>query len=231
MLMKTVKRISSFSLFLVLVLSGQLYGQSDIELRPFDAVSAIGKIQVTLIPGEQEHAELTVRGIPEDQVTIKVDRGTLKLKVLKSIFYKEDEVKIVVTYRTLREIKAQAGAHIFTQQVVESDKLTVKANSGANIDLQVTVNAIEGSAAEGGVLKVSGKTISQQASATTGGRYLAEQLTSERAYAKASAGGQVIVNASELLEASANTGGIVEYEGSPQETTVKTVLGGTVRKI
>ncbi len=229
--MKTASRVFLVILFFLFIWLTNTFGQTRRTLAAFDAISVTGNIDLILEEGETEEATVYAHGIPEDKVKVKVERGTLKFKLLNSVFYKDDEVEVRVTYKKLRGVKGQAGAYIRNKGVLTSDHLKVVANSGATIKLDVETNAIDGSASEGGVLELEGKTGSQNASAVTGGQYDSVDMQSERTYVRAGTGGQAIVNASEVLEASANTGGVIEYEGHPKDKTVKKLLGGTVRGI
>ena len=229
--MKTFSKILLIVLFFLFIWLTKTFGQTKKSLAYFDGISVTGNITVILEKGDQEEATIYAEGIPEDKVKVKNDRGVLKFKLLNSVFYKDDEVKIYVSYSNLRYIKGQAGAIIKNRGSLQTDKLKVVVNSGSNVDLRIETNALDGSASEGGVLELDGTTVSQTASAVTGGQYEAGNMESSRTYVKAGTGGQATVYAVELLEASANTGGIIEYEGRPQEKTVRRILGGTVRGI
>lgn len=218
-------------LFLGIALFGASgHSQTILSLRPFDEISVTGNIDVTLIPGTTEAAKLTVVNIPEDKVTIKVVGGKLRIRVLESIFYKDEDIRVEVTYRELREIRTDAGAHLSGAEAVGGDQLLLRAGSGSRIDLAVHVRSIDGGASEGGLLELSGTTERQEANASTGGRYLAFDLTCPRTYAHASTGGEVQVQASEYLEASANTSGAIFYQGEPREVNSSTALSGKVEK-
>ena len=229
--MKTFSRILLVALFFLFIWLTRTFGQTQKTLQYFDGISVTGNITVILEKGDQEEATIYADGIPEDKVKVKNDQGTLKFKLLNSVFYKDDEVKIYVTYSDLRYIKGQAGAVIRNKGTLNGDKLKVVVNSGANVDLSVETNALNGSVSEGGILELDGRTGSQTASAATGGQYEAGNMESSRTFVKAGTGGQATVFAIETLEASANTGGVIEYEGRPKEKSVRKLLGGTVRGI
>lgn len=205
--------------------------QADYELESFDGISATGNIKVILEQGDEETAHVRAEGIPESEVTVKVREGELKLKLINSIFYKDEEVAVYVIYRSLRSIKGHAGAQIEGANPIEADLLKVRSASGAHVSLQVAVNAIEGSASEGGILQLSGVTESQKAASATGGHYDALDLQCARTYARANTGGRTEVVANERLEASANTGGTINYRGEPATTEIKSVISGNVNKI
>ena len=227
--MRTFSKIILVAVFFLLVWLSNLYGQTTKNLDPFDAISITGNVKVLLKQGDTESAEISAIGIPEDKLTVTVNRGVLKLKLLNSIFYKNDEVRVVVTYKTLRRVKAQAGAEVRSNNVIETDKLEVIGNSGAHLKLELNVNALDATASEGAIVKLKGKAGQQHASSSTGAQYEGESLLSEKAYVKAGTGGQVYINVTGLLEASANTGGTIEYDGNPNDKQIKTLLGGTVR--
>ncbi len=229
--MKLIGKIILILLFLLFIWLTNIYGQTMSGVDPFDEISVTGNLEVILTQGDNEEVTLEVEGIPEDKVTIKVERGILKLRLLNSIFYKDDEAKVHVTFKQLNVIRGQAGARIYCNDVLNAESLEFVANSGAMLEFEVETEKLEASASEGAILKLKGTTERHRASASTGGQYEAEQLTADIVYAKASTGGTVEVNAEESLEASVNTGGVIKYTGNPGETSIKKVLGGEVIKI
>lgn len=216
---------------IALLPASPLWAQRTLSLEPFDEVSVTGNVEVTLAESDEEAATLTVKNIPEEKVSIKVKRGVLKINVLESMFYKNEQIEVYVTYRTLRAIRGDAGARIENESVLEGDELLARAGSGSEMDLLVQLSSLEAGASEGGVLRISGETERQEITAATGGRYEAFELDSRRTYAKANTGGEAEVVALEYLEASANTGGTVYYKGNPEEANMKTALSGNVKKM
>lgn len=226
--MKTVYRIVLIVVFLIFVWLTHTFGQNTVKLDDFDAVLVTGDIELVLMPGNELKAEIDARNISDDEVKVRVVRGVLKVQVINSLFVKDDDVTVTVYYKNLRAIKGLAGAKIKHKGVISGDKLLIDLNSGAYANLEVSLNAFEGSASEGAVLKVKGTSTTQTANASSGARYDGVDLTTERAYAKAGTGGTVKIMAKEFLEATANTGGIIEYSGAPKEREIRTLLGGSI---
>jgi len=220
-----------FGIIILTLLTTPLRGQRTFSLDPFDEINVAGNVEVMLAESDEEAATLTVENIPEEKVSIKVKNGVLKIKVLQSMFYKNEKVEVYVTYRDLRAIRGDAGARIENRSVLEGDELLARAGSGSEINLRVKLNSLEAGASEGGVLRIGGQTERQEASAATGGRYEAFELECRRTYAKANTGGDAEVVALEYLEASANTGGTIYYKGNPEEVNMKTALSGDVKKM
>ncbi len=216
---------------MVLVFGPGLYAQSVRSLDAFDEVNVTGNIEVMLAEGDAEAASLETENIPEGEVTIKVSQGVLKIRVYDSVFYKDEQIRVYVTYRTLRAIRGNAGASIHNNAALEGDELLIRAGSGARVDLRVALNSLNAGASEGGRLVLEGETGRQEVTASTGGIYDGLDLECSRSYVKANTGGQADVVAREVLEASANTGGRIRYRGNPESTSFKSVLSGEVEKL
>ena len=224
-------RFVLIALFFLFVLLTKTSAQVNYSLEPFDGISVTGNIEVLLQQGDSPQAELEADGIPEDKVTVRVDRGVLKLRVLDGFFYKHEEVKVVVTYTKLNAVKAYAGAFIESDGRIEAEKFVARAASGARVELELQVESIKANASEGGRLILEGETDMQDVVASTGGQYDGLDLECNRTFVRANTGGQADVVANELLDASANTGGQVEYRGNPEEKNTRIIIAGSVRKI
>lgn len=225
-----MNKIATISLFALFLSTNTLVAQKTYELEPFDAVTASGNFEVVLEPGDTERAVLELRNAPQDEVHIKVVRGELRINFLNSLLYKDYEAKVVVYYRKLRQIKGTAGARISSASTIQGDQLELRAASGATVTLDLDVDAIDASTLEGGMMQLKGKTESQRVSSASGGAYEGFGLESDRTYVRATLGGQARVIARKILEASAHTGGSVEYKGDPQESNVRNLLTGDIRK-
>ncbi len=224
--MKAITLIAGALLFLA-----PLHAQDVRKLQPFDELVASGDIEVLLQKGDSESAVVEANGISEDKVSVYVKNGKLKLQLIDGFFHRDVDVKIVVTYRSLRMINGLAGARISSDAVIESELFSAKAGSGAQVELEIKVNSLSALASEGGELKLKGTTESQEATATTGGKYSALDLQCNKTNVRASTGGKAVVVALKSLDASVNTGGEVLYSGDPEERNTRNMLAGEIRKI
>ena len=227
--MKTIRKVAYLGLFLSLFFSNQIFAQRSLDA--FDQVRATGNIEVFVQQGESESIRIEAQGIDKEDVSVKVKSGTLRLKLVKSLFYKNVKVKAYVTYRQLRGLRASAGATIEANGVIEGDKVELRAGSGSWILADLKTNTVEATATEGGILKLRGTSATQKTSVATGGQCDCEKLETQRAYVKANTGGQAKVFVSEFLEASANTGGGVKYAGNPRSIETKELMSGGVEKM
>ncbi|MDP4820375.1 MAG: DUF2807 domain-containing protein, partial [Saprospiraceae bacterium] len=228
--MKTFRNIFLLAGMLFFTFTGWSQEKEVRKLNSFDAISVTGDIELVLVKGSEEQAEIFAEGIPADKLTLRVVRGELVLKLLNAIFYKGEHLKVVVTYKELREIRALAGASVRSEDTIKSDQLYLKSGSGANVTVAVKVNSLDVGATEGGVVSVKGSADKQDVAANTGGNYEGFELTCKRAYVRAGTGGVAEVTAEEELDATANTGGEIIYKGNPGKLQTKTLISGTIRK-
>lgn len=218
------------TIFGLLFLQCTAIGQKKYDINPFEEISITGNIQVQLEAGEEESLKIEFEGLPEDQLSVKVVQGELRLHSLNSLLYKDVHVKAYITYKNLRSIKANGGASIRNIGEINSPALDIKTGSGASADLHIRTETLEATATEGGRLNLQGTAETQEVWAATGGQYLATALESHRTYVRCNTGGKAEVKASELLEITANTGGEVVYYGEPAKKFEKSILGGNVRR-
>lgn len=217
--------------FLLLIFIGQTNAQRTINPEPFDGIYVTGNIEVKLEQGEENKIELYVDGMPYEKISVKVQRGVLRLRVLESWLYRDEVIKAYITYKGLNTVRANAGATVESEDLISTDNFEVKATSGARIELSIEVRAVDGGASEGGILVLEGTAQEQDLQVSTGGEYDGLDLDCTRTYIRANTGGKASVVALEHLEAAANTGGSIRYKGNPETTRVKTVIAGEVHQI
>lgn len=228
--MQILARLALITLFFLLVSLAQTQAQESTGLFPFDGVSVFGNFEVILEQGDEEKATIHSYDIPEDHINIFVKRGTLKIQMKTSKQFKSEQVKVVVTYKKLRKIRASAGAEIYADQIIAADYLYLKAASGGKVEMDLQVEDLEAHVGEGGKLELEGYAKTQRIGAGTGGQFNGYHLEGERVYARAGTGGSITVTATESIDASANTGGKIEYRGNPKQKNTRNVFG-EIRKI
>lgn len=218
------------ALFLITALN--LQAQEVYNLRSFDGISVLGNIEVILEKGTEAKAEVTTEGFSEEDVSVFVKEGVLKLQMLKTIFKEDEEVTVKVTYsEPLDFIKVGAGSRLTARNPIEADKLELKAVSGAQLDLEVYARKVKIYAAEGGKVELSGKVEEQFATAITGGEYEGLDMECQHTEARVNTGGEMAVVALKTLDAKANTGGYIEYAGNPETRNSNSLFTGKIRRI
>ncbi len=205
--------------------------QDDVrQLDAFKEITISGKLRVELVPGDSERAEIYSEDHAPDDVNFKWRGDHLRISLVEGLVKDTEPVYIRLTYRELTSVRASAGAQLKSDYVIKADELDIKASSGAQMTLEIDTKRVEVSASEGGQIELSGTTEEQDASASTGGQYDGHRLRSPRTYVRASTGGRTRVEATDFLDAVANTGGWVEYSGNPAKKYTKSILAGSIEK-
>lgn len=211
--------------------SGSVQAQKEVQVESFDQVSATGSVTMHLEAGDANKVVLYVDGIPEKEIEVKVTKGVLRIQVLNGFLYKNEIVKAYVTYKTLRGVRANAGAKVDCKETLSAELFSASVSAGGQLELSLNVQNLDASASEGGQLNLKGTATSQDINASTGGVCHCSNLVGEKGLVKTSTGGRAEVQITGLLEASANIGGEILYYTDPKEKRVKQFLGGDVRKM
>lgn len=162
-----------------------------------------------------------------DIIITEVEDGVLKVYSEKSIWNAKAR-KVHVTIKNLNLLKATSGSDVYTKDVIKTDEISITATSGADIRISVNAVSVETSSTSGSDIKISGITTNHASSATSGSSIDAYNLESENTLAKATSGADINIHASEKLEASANSGGDIDYKGNPKKLTKKSSSGGSI---
>ena len=208
-----------------------------LQLSTFDKLDVFGPFKVNLIKSETAYAEIDFNGIKKDEVVCEVQKESLKLK-LKNRQYLNDwkegcntsYIIVNLYYNDIDAIEAAAGAIVKSAGEVKSKYLIIDCSMGAEVTLHVFAQKIDAVTTMGGILEMKGQAEYFEVKATMGAVLKARELESKTTIVKANLGADVIVNASEELEASAGFGASVDYIGGPARRNTSNNFGGEVRR-
>ena len=196
----------------------------------FTGISVGGDFEVELINGPS--AEVTVEA--DDNVMpyieTRVNGSILKIRTKNLHSYSNVHMKVYITAPDITDITVSASASLFAKDVLKSDgRLSFHASSSGSITAEVDAPEVDNSASSAGTIKISGKTKSYSADASSGANLKATDLLSENTRVNASSGASAHVHASINLTANASSGGNISYHGGAnvQKTTSS---GGSVNR-
>lgn len=239
--MKKIMQWNMLALFLLLN-SVSTIAQT---LPRFDKIMVTGNVSILLIAGEEEKMDVQKNA---NELEYEVEGQTLKLLSKNLIQYnkastikkllsknlikykKTSTIKIAITYRQLRDIKARAGASVYSDTPLAAEALQLRFSSGASGELTITAKSLEASVSEGGTLTLQGITDFLEAKAITGGTLSAYDLDSQSTIVKTNTGGSAKVVAHEEIDATAKTGGSIIYKGNPKKARTKDGLSGSIKE-
>jgi hypothetical protein len=212
--------------------------KTTLEFSGVNKIDVFGPFEVKLIKSEKEYAEINFNGVKLEDLVYEAERGVLRLKLKNRHYINEwkndnrdwDYIQVEVYYKDIDVIEASAGARITTNEQLKSKYLNIVCTMGAEMELDLYAKKIEASTKMGGVLEMMGQTEHMEVDANTGGVLKAAHLESKVVYVRASMGAEVMVNATEELEASAGFGANVDYIGGPSVRHTSRNFGGEVNR-
>ena len=142
------------------------------SLSDFSEVTVGEAIKVTLIPGNKNEAVVEVRNIDLEDVETDVRGNSLKIE-LSGNRYRDIDVAITLTYKSIEAISVSSAADVVTKGAIKSASLDISVSSAANADLDIVADKIDVDVSSSGELRLSGKSSSQRVSVSSAGDYYA----------------------------------------------------------
>ena len=217
----------------VLLVATFVFGQSETrKLSGFTSVSVGQSIDLELIPGNEEKAVIDISGsIDLADVVTEVSGSRLKISLEdRRGGYRNVDVRIQLTYRTLEGIRSSSSSNVFSKGVISGDRLDVVVSSSADVELEIDVEELEVEVSSSGDCTISGRTTYQDIEVSSSGEYNAYDLESEKARVDVSSSGRAKILLSKEIDADASSSGTVTYKGDPDKVWVNASSSGKVRK-
>lgn len=214
---------------LVTVIAFQAYGQRivDRNVGEFHAVKVFDLIEVNLIQSDEN--KILIKGRNVDDIKWVNKDGVLKLRMQLDKKFTGEDTFIEVYYKNLDLIDGNEGARIACNEMVNKNKIELKAQEGAQIRIGMDVSVAHIRAVTGGIIEASGLAENQYVVLNTGGVFEGSDLRTSTSEVKISAGGEAEVFASHRVDIDVKAGGDVVVYGKPKYVNKKTFVGGRIK--
>ena len=196
------------------------------DLSGFSEVKVYNGVEVELIPSERNSISIT--GHSKEKVKFEVVENRLEIRLSLENIWADDNTRVTVYASGVEVIDANEGSIVEVKEKLQGPRLTFRAQEGAAIYVQVDSERISAKAVTAGIVQLRGTTEDLDVEVNTGGKFFGEDLKSQDAEVSTGTGGQVEVNASKYVKATARLGGVINIYGNPAELDSKTSLGGKV---
>ena len=203
------------------------------NLGDFTTLKVYNGIELELIKSTE--AKLEITGNKSEMVKIKNVDNTLKISLPFSLKPNNNaangEVLVKLYYsKEIEVVDANEGATI-TGKEIKQNKLEVRSQERAFINLVVKVKYLEVRAISGGIVKLSGTAKNQTIDADLYGIYNGFNLkAAATSTVKSGTGAKAEIFAGETLTAKVSFGGSIFYKGNPEVLKDKKVIGGIIQK-
>ena len=215
-------------IFLFLIGTAQLPAQRiiDREVGDFREIKVFDLIEVNLIKADENR--ILIKGHNVDDIQFVNRDGVLKLRMELEKKFRGEDTFIEVYYTDLRVIDANEGSRIVCNELVEQDRIELRAQEGARIEIGMKVHNAEIRAVTGGIVAASGLATNQVITLNTGGIFEGRDLKTESSSIRVSTGGEAELYASEEVDIQIRAGGDVSVWGSPEKVYKDQVFGGRI---
>lgn len=217
------------TIVLLILSSTAVFAQNEVKttLDSFDEIKGFDQLRITLIKSDRNEAIIT--GHDTDKVKFDNDNGLLKVRMEIEKFLDGNETNVTIYHSNdLKLIDVNEGAKISSKDEIDTDYLTIRAQEGGQLDLNIDADNLDVKAVTGGIIKVYGEADNQDVLIRTGGEYRAKDLESDNVDITIVAGGEASINAEDFVNASVNAGGIVEIYGNPKQVKENKTMGGSI---
>jgi len=197
------------------------------DVGDFSELKVYDLIEVNLIQSNEN--KVVIKGDHTDDVKIINQNGKLKLRMDIDTRFQGEDTYIEVYFKKIRIIDANEGSYIVGNEMIEQNKIELRAQEGGRIKVGLTVDHAKIKAVTGGIIEASGLSKTQEIKLNTGGIFEGRELITKETKIGIIAAGEAEVNASELVEVRVTAGGDVSIYGNPKEVNEKKIAGGRIK--
>lgn len=158
-----------------------------------------------------------------DLIGTDIKNGRLRIHAIENIG--RATKKVYVSLPIIDKLDSSSGADLITRNVIEADRISLKASSGADLYIEVKADEITADASSGADIKIEGEANMLYADASSGADIKARDLNTKICDADVSSGADITVNVSESLTADASSGGDIKYSGDANVQAKKSASG------
>lgn len=189
----------------------------------FTVVSASEGLDVYIT--QAKDFEITVEADENiiDLIGTDIRNGKLKIHAIENIG--RATKKVYVSLPDITGLESSSGADLFGKSLIESDKISLSATSGSDLQVELSADEVDASTSSGAGIKLSGEANILFADASSGSDIRAKDFNVQTCRADASSGADISLNVSESLTADASSGADISYTGEATVQIKKSVSG------
>lgn len=207
--------------------TGPSFSQKKIVLSPFANLKVYSGIAIDLVRSEGD--SLIIESEAPDEVVSVLKANTLKLRLGLEYLLQKSQTKITVYHsQPLDYIDLSQGAQMSSPKTIKQTSLSLILQEGSMCTLSLDLEKLSAKVQSGAKFFPKGMAKNVIINTSSGAACEADQLIAEQADVKASLGGIVYVNATELVDAKASLNGTIRVHGEPKKLVSKESVGGKV---
>lgn len=198
-----------------------------VVLTPFDNLKIYSGIAVQLIRSKGD--SLIIKSEAPEEVVSVLKGNTLKLRLgIESLLQKLQTQITIYHSQPLDFIDLSQGSQLTSAATIKQTSLSIVLQEGARAEIALDLDKFSAKVQSGSKLFPKGRAKNVIISTSSGAACEADQLLTEQADVKASLGGIVYVNVSQLIDAKASLNATIRVHGQPKKLVSKESIGGRV---
>jgi Putative auto-transporter adhesin, head GIN domain len=209
------------------------------KIEEFNSISAFGPFKINLIKSSVNKMEIDYNDINSEEVTIKVKKGELSIKLRNRSFFDFGDdsnwektnhryANVIIYYKEISSIEVRAGATVDANEAIVAKQLFLACKMGAEMELEVKAQTLELESSMGSEVKLRGSAEDVKIKSKMGSSVNASSLKSQKVRVSSSMGSEVSVFAEKELDASADFGASITYRGNPAIKNTSRFLGAEI---
>jgi hypothetical protein len=199
----------------------------------FSKVDISGGMDVYLTEGNSENIKIEAKGIDLDKIITEVNGDELKISMKNGgnwSWGKDVEIKVYVTYRTLKSISSSGSSDVFCKSKLKNESMNISVSGSGNLTAEMEVKDLEVRVSGSSDIRLAGKADTQDITISGSGDFKGGDLEGKNVKVKVSGSGDASVWANESIEARVSGSGDISYKGNPSKEISKVSGSGSVRK-
>jgi len=214
-----------FSLGLI---SSIAFGQVEKNVGDFTKVTSFDRIDVFLIPSNENKVLMDGNGTEEVELVNK--KGELKIRMPFTKMLDGDNISVTVYFKNITAVEANEGSRIACGDKIKTTAFDIIAKEGSEVKLIFDVAKLTARTANGSKITLEGKAKNQEVIVNSGGIYEAEKLITEQTTITGNAGGEADIFATEFVDAKIRAGGEITIYGKAKQINQKVIAGGSIKE-
>jgi len=214
-----------FSLGLI---SSIAFGQVEKNVGDFTKVTSFDRIDVFLIPSNENKVLMDGNGTEEVELVNK--KGELKIRMPLTKMLDGDNISVTVYFKNITAVEANEGSRIACGDKIKTTAFDIIAKEGSEVKLIFDVAKLTARTANGSKITLEGKAKNQEVIVNSGGIYEAEKLITEQTTITGNAGGEADIFATEFVDAKIRAGGEITIYGKAKQINQKVIAGGSIKE-
>ena len=210
--------------------NGNVTTETRILNSDFNEIDTARGLEIILTNGNNEKVVVEADENLQDIITVEVVNNVLKISTDKNIASSATK-KVHVTFDNLDGIESSSGSSVYSNETISAANFDIETSSGSSINITLNADTVSCDSSSGSIVSLAGKADNLHASSSSGSVIKATNFKTQNATVKASSGGNINVNTSNILTAKASSGGNVSYSGNPEKINKSDNVSGSITEM